>query len=303
MITLYLVVKKRIKLEINILLLVILPAAFFTGFIKEYFLLNASMLLHELGHIAVAYLYGMEIYKVKILPVGINAVISSKNENERNIICLYMAGAVVNLLLAATGVILIALFFRDSKSIPFFIYSNLYLAVFNLIPVYPLDGGKIAWEILAGRFGFFSSAKWVKKISRVFISIVFAAGIIQLIYSRWNISLILIGIFIFFSLRGMEMEAKLMSVKSIIYRKARLLKKGSYQARHLVAIKTMPMNEIIKSMDFDRFHIIYVLDQELVIKTVLTEEQVMEGILKYGTEITFDEFLSCRANEAAGTSK
>ncbi|HEX9059888.1 MAG TPA: site-2 protease family protein [Clostridia bacterium] len=285
------------------MLLVVLPAAFFTGFIKEYLLLNASMLLHELGHIAVAGLYGMDIYRVKILPVGINAVISSKNENERNMICLYMAGAAVNLLLAAGGVILIALFFRDSKSIPFFIYSNLYLAIFNLIPVYPLDGGKIAWEISARRLGFFSSAKWIKKISRVFILIVVAAGIFQLIYSRWNISLILIGVFVFFSCRGMEMEAKLMSVKSIIYRKARLLKKGSYQARHLVAIKTMPMNEIIKSMDFDRFHIIYVLDEELVIKSILTEEQVMDGILRYGTEITFDEFISRRDNEAGNTSK
>ena len=87
-----------------------------------------------------------------------------------------------------------------------------------------------------------------------------------------------------------------MNVKNIIYRRARLLKKGIYQARDLVVIKSVQMSEILKSMDFDRFHIVYVLDENLNIVKVLTEQEIIDGLLKYNTEITFEEYINSEKN-------
>ena len=82
-----------------------------------------------------------------------------------------------------------------------------------------------------------------------------------------------------------------MNVKSIIYRRSRLLKKGVYQARDLVVLKTTMVSEIIKNMDFDRFHIIHVLDDDLKLVKSLTEQEIMDAIFENSADITFGELV------------
>ena len=56
-----------------------------------------------------------------------------------------------------------------------------------------------------------------------------------------------------------------MNVKNVVYRHSRLMRKGIYAARDIVVLKSVHLSEVLKHMDFDRFHIVYVLDDELKI--------------------------------------
>lgn len=235
---------------------------------------------------------GRVIYSVKVLPVGINAAIMENDLRDVKSTIIYAAGPVANILLSLGGLLANTYCLQQSNDMLFFISSNLYLAAFNLLPIIPMDGGMILREVLWGHVGLFSARKYLKRINRVLAFVLVIFGMIQLVNSTWNFSLIIMGVYVFFAFGEGGIEMSLMNVKSIIYRRARLLKKGIYQARDLVVIKSLHMSEVLKHMDFDRFHIIYVLDDELNILKVMTEQEVIDSLLKHNVEMTFEEYLN-----------
>lgn len=85
-----------------------------------------------------------------------------------------------------------------------------------------------------------------------------------------------------------------MNIKNLIYKRSRFLRKGIYPGRELVVLNSAKLSEILKNMDFDRFHIIYVLDKELKFVKLFTEQDIIESLLKYNSDITFDELINLR---------
>ena len=106
--------------------------------------------------------------------------------------------------------------------------------------------------------------------------------------SSYNASLIIIGLYIMMITMTGKVESALMNIRQIIYRKSRLLKKGIYPARDLVAMKNTRLSDTLKSLDFDRFHIIHVLDDSLNIIGVFTENQIMDALISGNDDMTFE---------------
>lgn len=252
-----------------------------------------SILLHELGHIAVALLEGNKIHSINILPVGLNAQIEDECSAWKNIF-VFLSGPLINMLLYSLGLIINTYYLPESDNMRFFILINIYLAVFNLLPVLPLDGGRILREALALNTGLFFAGRLTEKISFFIAILLIALGFVQLQAGFYNFSLLFIGLYLIVCMKLQKTEAALMNVKQIIYRRSRLLKKGIYQARDLVAMKSMHLNEVIKCMDFDRFHIIHVLDENLKIVGTFTEQEIIDGLLNSETDLTFEEFIKSR---------
>lgn len=263
----------------------------FTGYIPEFLVLYGSILLHECGHILAAKLLGRKISSIKILPVGLNATIDDRPGCRWERLLIYISGPLANVLLFTALMLINSYYLYQTDNMRFFILVNICLAIFNLIPVLPLDGGRILGEVLASQIGLFSAGLYIRKISLFIAILLFALGIIQLFSSNHNFSLFLIGFYVFFSLKSEERSVAIMNVKHIIYRRSRLLKRGIYPARDLVVIKSVRLGEIIKNLDFDRFHFIYVLDEELKLIRVFSEQEIIDGMLKYNTELTFEEFI------------
>jgi stage IV sporulation protein FB len=165
---------------------------------------------------------------------------------------------------------------------------NLVLCLFNLLPVYPLDGSRIARELLAEYWGFRFSNRHLKRFSYVISGVMAAAGLLLFKHSVQGFNLLVAGIYILSSIKNdFAGEASIMSIKDMLYRHTRLLKKGIYPVRDLAVLESMQLNSVIKCMDFDRFHIIYVLGKCLNIERICTEKEIMDYIARYGGDITF----------------
>ena len=125
-------------------------------------LLFACVVLHEFGHIFAARRYGIATSDVTLLPIGGVASLQRMPTQPSQELIVALAGPAVNvvigvaLLLVLGGVQPDALEHLDDNKVSLLARlasANLFLAVFNLIPAFPMDGGRVLHALLAMRVG------------------------------------------------------------------------------------------------------------------------------------------------------
>lgn len=195
----------RFRIDLKIFLFVIL--FYFTKQIEVYGMIMFFAILHELGHLLAGLLLGMKPEKIEIMPYGVsisfkvvpkdyNQKIKCGNQLELKKILVALAGPLTNLI-----IILVVWQLKINIFWAFMIlYANLLLLLFNLLPIYPLDGGRIIKGILHILLGRRKAEKYTNRISFISLMMVtFIASIV--IYQVENIAIFLIvlvlwGIFI-----------------------------------------------------------------------------------------------------------
>jgi stage IV sporulation protein FB len=164
-------------------------------------LLFACVLLHEFGHIFTARVFGVQTPDVTLLPIGGVARLERIPEDPWQEFLIAIAGPAVNVVIA---VLLIALAGADITGgnvavvenagvsmIDRLAAVNLFLALFNLIPAFPMDGGRILRALLGIKLGFVRATEVAASIGQV---VAFALGFIGLFS---NPMLVFIGIFVY----------------------------------------------------------------------------------------------------------
>lgn len=267
---------------------------YYYNYYFEYLIIFASLAIHETAHILAASLQGGKFRTLRIFPVGLNAEIEADETERTGDLVTDISGPLVNILISAMGLILDLYFPKQPNNIRFIAYINACLAIFNLIPVVPLDGGRILQKLLVSKLGFYKAYKVTRRISAGTLTLIMVVGIFQFIGNVHNYSLVLLGGYIYNYLKHGGTEVSLMNIKNLIYKRSRFLRKGIYPGRELVVLNSAKLSEILKNMDFDRFHIIYVLDKELKFVKLFTEQDIIESLLKYNSDITFDELINLR---------
>jgi Zn-dependent protease len=106
------------------------------------------VILHEYGHVWAAQRCGIAVDRVVVLPVGGMAMMTSNPSNPWDEFKIAIAGPLVNFFLAAVSLGLILLFPAETLVLPFLFSVNLILGIFNLVPAFPTDGGRIFRSIL-----------------------------------------------------------------------------------------------------------------------------------------------------------
>ena len=157
------------------------------------------------GHMLTGIALGLKIQKLSIMPIGfsISFKIDTKNYNKKILkanlltikkLIIYFAGPITNLLLIAFFSIIgkEKIFSIESKMM---IYSNILIFIFNMIPIYPLDGGRILKNILHTLFGKIVAMNVTNNISNI-VAIIFSIFCIYLIAISKNPAYIFILIYI-----------------------------------------------------------------------------------------------------------
>src|SRR5918999_263838 len=169
------------------------------------------VLLHEFGHSLVAQRLGIEIHSITLLPIGGVSNLESIPEEPSGEGKINLAGPLVNVVLApiffGLGLLLGAepgmptdLFTGIGSVGQFFYYLgylNVVLAVFNLIPAFPLDGGRVLRGALATRLGALRATEIASRVGQLFALAFFLIGLLG-----GNFLLALIAVFIFFGANG-----------------------------------------------------------------------------------------------------
>lgn len=166
-------------------------------------LIFACVILHELGHSLVAMHYGIKINRILLLPIGGMAEFARMPRSPKKELLITLAGPAVNLFIAGALILFgntIPESFLDraptlAQILPFLLFINLIMGFFNLIPVFPMDGGRIFRSILALFLSYLKATRiavWVGKLLAI-------GGIIGAIFLWHNLLLAILFGFIFMS--------------------------------------------------------------------------------------------------------
>ncbi len=190
----------RFKIDFKIFLFLIL--FYFTRQVETYVMILFFAFIHEIGHLLMGLLMGMRPNKIEIKPYGVSISfkIKPKDYNQKILegnrlqikkILIAMAGPLTNFIIMNIATNLpIGIF---SKMM--IIYSNLLLIIFNLIPIYPLDGGRILKAFLHILVGKRKAEKYSNNSSFIIlIALTFLASIG--VYYIKNVSIFIIIMFL-----------------------------------------------------------------------------------------------------------
>ena len=208
-----------IKIHITFFLILILGAfqwggpAGLTGAVFGVLLmllLFTCVTLHELGHSVVALRFGIPVREIILLPLGGVAVIGRNPDKPLHELLIAIAGPLVNVIIAiilllisgfAVGLnvldgrgLLSGLQMTPSLStlLVWLISANLSLVIFNLIPAFPLDGGRVLRALLAMGLGYPRATAIASGIGQIAAVILGLVGVLS-----GNFILVLVAIFIF----------------------------------------------------------------------------------------------------------
>lgn len=278
------------KIEVSSLSALFIAFSLVIGNTDKVLLAYASMILHELGHITTASIFKKRTKKIRVLLVGVNARIDLEDCSGAKRIAILLAGPLINILIVVAS-LLVERILLSPEDLHYIRILNLYLFCFNLLPMLPLDGGEILRELLTKHFGLLHGSLYLRKTSYFFSVAFILFGILQGLSYPGGFLFIIFGIYSIINLKLGYSEAASMNIKKLMFRQTRLLKKGIYGARVLVVLQTVTLGAVLKSMDFDQYHFVYVLDQNLRLINMINESQLIEAMMKYNMEITIEEYL------------
>lgn len=266
-------------------------------------LLFVCVVMHELGHSLTARRFNIPTKQITLLPIGGVASIEKMPENPTQELLVALAGPAVNVVLALLLYLVVPLQTYLSldaanleqllsapsfQTILFYLFiANIMLVVFNLIPAFPMDGGRVLRALLSYSMDRVKATDIAASIGQVFAVIFFVLGLL------FNPFLVLIALFIFIGAYG---ENQMVKQTSMI---------EGYQIENAMLTKITllhPEDTVEKAIDLilagtEKDFI--VVDQDRIVG-ILYQKDII-GHVKYGSmkvkEIMKQKFRTLTQNE------
>jgi stage IV sporulation protein FB len=275
-----------VSIRIHPTFLLVLVVYGVLGLAAQALLVFGLVFCHELAHLLTARAYGFRVVGLELFPFGGAAYCDDLFEGrkfEESIMAL--AGPAFNLVLLFGAQALRWQGVWTGEFAADFVRFNLWLATFNLIPILPLDGGRVVRALFAGSFGFVRTTKflaWAGKWLGVLLALY---GIVlwgQGKFTEGPLAFIILGGFFWLAGSKEISSAHITFLRQLTRKKEDLLKKGLMRSIWVTVQQDTPLVRIVEEFTPDRYAMISLANKEMGLDKILTETDVVEGMLREG---------------------
>ena len=231
------------KIKVNPLFFALALALVAFGHLLDFVWMTLCVLLHEIAHALMARLRGYIPKNVVLLPYGAMMSVDESIDKKSSVL-IGLAGPLANLALALATLGTWWLFPGVYPYTISFLHANLTLGVFNLLPVYPLDGSRVALGLCKNRI------KTIKalRVAGVCVSVALFALFIAAFFFGLNFSFGIIAVFVFYGATFGSKDETYASVLDVANKK-RTQKNASFFVcsfwlRLLVASSSVGRNDV-----------------------------------------------------------
>jgi Zn-dependent protease/CBS domain-containing protein len=270
-----------IPIELHLTFILLIAAVFILSIPTQQFytftivlFLFAFVIFHELAHSIIARHYGIKVRKILLYPIGGVSEIEEIPDNPSQELRMAIAGPLTSLLLGlvlllvsltistqtftlATFTTFTGNFLTDLAAL------NILLGAFNLIPAFPMDGGRVFRALLAERLKYSDATRYAVYLGKIFG---IAMGLIGFFY---NFFLILVGIFVYI---GASEEAEQTIISTTL---AGVRVKDVLQSEIGSVNPQQTLTEALEMMFKNRYHDALV-EKEGVFQGIVTWNELMK---------------------------
>ena len=214
-----------LKMDLKIFIFFVL--FYLTKQIKLYATIMVLCVIHELGHVVMGLIMGLKIEKIEIMPLGLsvsfklniddyNKKIKKGNVLQLKKIAIAAAGPLTNFI-----ILLMVLYTNINFKIvsnEILAYANILIMLFNLLPIYPLDGGRILKELLHIFEGSIKSKTYIRKVSKLVMILITMMASIAVMYLK-NIAIFFIVIYLWMVVIKENRKNNIYNLENIIHEK------------------------------------------------------------------------------------
>ena len=252
--------------------------------IYSFVLFCSVVMTHELGHYFMARKLGYKLNSFFIAPYGVCLNYKECAFEQKDELLIAFAGPITNFVLSIVCISLWWLFPEVYIYTNEFVFQSLMLGLFNLLPCYPLDGGRIFVSVLKSKPRK-RAIKCTMILNVVFAGVLFSLFIASFFYN-FNPSLCFCGVFMILGLLDSKEECKYQPIA--VYKKKT---KNFSKPFFLVINGQVTLSQALKKIELNKFTIFIVKLEDGRVK-MLDEQKVKLLSFKYPLNTTFIEILN-----------
>jgi len=256
--------------------------------IKALLFYGLAVIVHEFSHHFMAKKLGYNLNKFYLMPYGVCLNYQENIFSGNDEFLIAIAGPLSNLLICVLCLAMWWLFPETYYFLDYFCFSNLILGAFNLLPCFPLDGGRILVCVLSKYMDREKAYKIACLMNVIFCSLLLILFFVSM-FKNINFTYLITSIFLF---SGLLNPSKFSNYKyySLSINRKLIYQKGC-GVKIFAVSSSMSLLKIMTMFSKYRYNIVYVIFESGAVK-VLSENLIQNLAIRYSPAYNIDEIVS-----------